>query len=221
MAPILVPNTVQLKPYGTIQGTQWVVLLHWAITMGSGPITAAVLNAMCNKFYTDITPRIATDWPSSHILQGVSAVDLSTNTPALGQSTGAAFPGGGTGMQDAASCLVIQEKTSSRYRGGHPRIYWPGLLTSLQANANSWGSSALANWTTAWGLTITDVGSAAITAGATIAVQVVPRYTYSVTDDPVKKKYVRKKTGWMQNDVVYSNVMNPRIGTQRRRLGGR
>lgn len=219
MAVILVPNTVQLKMFGSVQGIPWVSLLHFSVIMPSGAITAAVLNAMCNKVQSDLSPRIVTDFPTSVTLTGVTGVDLSTNTPQVGNSTGSAINGGGAGMQDSAASLVINAKTGSRYRGGHGRIYLPGLLTSLQANANTWTNAIISTWTTAFNLTINDTITAAVGAGATSAASVIPRYLYRIDNDTVHSKYVRVKTGWSGNDVVFNWVPRPKIGSQRRRLG--
>jgi hypothetical protein len=196
----------------------WVCLLHFQLA-ASDLQTSAMLNAVCTAAFNDAQGRFVTDWPVSHTLTNVTAVDIGINTPATGINTGGSFTGTHTGAQDSAACILVNMHTGTRYRGGHGRIYWPGASTFFQADARTWTSTEVANWQTTFQLIVADCNSAFLAHGATAVVQVIPRYNYTVVDDTLHKKYVRQRDSWKQNDAVFNIQVNPLIKSQRRRLG--
>lgn len=219
MTVILVPATAQFKVYGVIGGIPWNCILHWEQAAGDPPFTVAGLNAASQALYAGLVGQFSTQWPSSVTAQGVSSVDLSTNTPAVGQSTGATSSGSATGLQDNAASYMISLKTADRYRGGHGRVYFPGFATSLQQDSRNWTSTASGAGKAGFDIAVTATNTALLAHGSTAAVPVIPRYTYTYTDDPVAHRYSRKRTAWSHNALVYATVASQLIRTQRRRLG--
>lgn len=71
--------------------------------------------------------------------------DLSSNTaPQVQNSTGAA--GGSSDVAlPAGTAMVLRKHINRRYRGGHPRVYLPGMHDNLLHDANTWDTTALAN----------------------------------------------------------------------------
>jgi hypothetical protein len=107
---------------------------------GSAP-SASDLDTFCAALYADwITSMIGLSGATVE-LQGIEATDLTTVTSAQGSH----FDGNAgtrTGHPvpiDAA--VVTSYKISRRYRGGHPRGYWPFGVSEDLENAQKWGSA--------------------------------------------------------------------------------
>ena len=107
---------------------------------------------------------------------------------------------------------------TSRYRGGHPRTYFPlGDVNNLQ-NENSWQQSWISSLKPIIAQWRNTIQSAAYTQQPNLLTLVVPRYTYTVSNDAVHKKYVRERTGLLGVFPVGAPDPQVTIGTQRRRL---
>jgi hypothetical protein len=114
---------------------------------------------------------------------------------------------------------MINLKTSDRYRGGHGRIYLPGFATSLQQDARNWTTTSSGAGKAGFDIAISNTTAAFVSHGSSASGLVIPRYTYTYTDDPVHHRYKKQRTGWSHNALVYSTVASQQIRTQRRRLG--
>lgn len=107
---------------------------------GAAP-TAAQLNTLATYVVTDFNAQLAPLMTNQNQLSSVTITDLTSATGAVGNSsgtstgsrTGAALPG--------STCLLLSLTITRRYRGGHPRIYWPfGVVTDL-ASEQTWTSA--------------------------------------------------------------------------------
>lgn len=219
MSTILVPSTAQLVLHGTASGIPWNVVLHFGGVGPSGSFTQTQLNAMCNAMFNSPTAGLLAEWPSTTQLTSVSAIDLSTNTPQQGISTGAAKVGTGTTGYDNSSCVLASYTIPYRRRGGHPRSYLPGLTIAAANGGNTWASTALAAVSTWWGPAIQAVNNAAISNGQSQMGQVCPLYTYEYTDMPNKHKYTKKRVSLLANPGVTSVIVKNVLANQRRRNG--
>lgn len=70
-------------------------------------------------------------------LTSASSAQVQNSTGHTGGSTHQASPAG--------LALVIKKAIVRRYRGGHPRVYLPGIPNANLANANAWDPTALGN----------------------------------------------------------------------------
>lgn len=122
---------------GTIFTHRWVNVFYLQLS-GSG-ITVNDLQTIANG--------IEAAWVAdpAHALTG--DVTLSSVTvdyvPSVGNSLqfvgsySAAGSGGGTTVQDASACHVVDYVISASYRGGHPRSYVPGVdVSTVSAGSN-------------------------------------------------------------------------------------
>ena len=99
---------------------------------GTAPTTAQ-LNTFAGDIGTYWTAHVHGMYGSSTILDSITVTDLTSSTSAVGTaSVGTA--GDRTGTPNPASTAMLTSlKVARRYRGGHPRIYWP-FGTALDVN---------------------------------------------------------------------------------------
>lgn len=199
-----VPGVVQVRLKGTFGPQPFNNILYLQFS-GAAPTVAdltTVGTAVGNAWGTSLAPLCATGID----LAAIDLADLSS--PAAAQtSVAAAKPGTRTGgFITAATCCVVSWKINVRYRGGHPRTYFPfGVTTDL---------SSVRLWTTAFTTLVqTNINTFrtalnAITAsGATYKMVAVSRVANNV-QRPTPLVF-----------PIQSNLVHGRVDTQRRRLG--
>jgi hypothetical protein len=139
-------------------------------------------------------------------LNDVTCVDLTSDTGAEGSATGST-PGGLSGSalsSNAAACLTW--KIARRYRGGHPRTYVAGALSSHTSNANTWGATYLTAMTSA-ALALRTAINGVVAGASTVQVGTLHYYRAGVL---LATPLVSEYTGV---------VVDSRVDSQRRRLG--
>lgn len=156
-------------------------------------------------------------------LETVTAIDLSSSTGAEGTGA-AAFPGTRDGADlDAATAMVVAYPISRRYRGGHPRGYWPFGSQPDLATPQTWSSGFVTE--VADGIIGMNGNTAASGwGGAGILQQVSVSYYdgFVAVENPLTHRYRNVPTVRVTPliDVVSTEVIpRTRVGSQRRRLG--
>jgi hypothetical protein len=82
-------------------------------------------------------------YTSTTVLSGVRVTDLSSASGGQGVHAQATAGNRGTGELPGATCVLVNELISRRYRGGKPRSYWPfGAQTDLNT-PQTWSSTLL------------------------------------------------------------------------------
>lgn len=116
-------------------------ILHYAYT-GSPP-TSADLSTLATNMFNAFPGDYKNALHSSTQLTSVILTDLASVTGQQGLHAGNT-PGSAGGFPSAASACVLQQlKVNARYRGGHPRTYWPGLDGANVADAQTWSLSSV------------------------------------------------------------------------------
>lgn len=139
-----VPNVVKIEFLWTQNGVPAANVQHFSYL--GGPPTAADLDTFANVLGNVPMDHIAAFLGPAHVLQACQLTDLSSDTAAIGASTIGA-PGTSTQLScPASACLMSSLKILRRYRGGHPRCYWPGPDASHLATAQTWDSDSLATY---------------------------------------------------------------------------
>lgn len=216
---ILAPNVAQFKIAGTVGPNPWNCICHFTVNNGAGSMSNSQLSAMATALFTGLTSEFGIYWPSAVQLDSILGVDLGVNAPAVGQSTQGAFTSSGSGTQDAASCVMFNFQTAQRYRGGHGRIYFPGLAPNHQTTPTLWDSTTVDNCVNGWVSGVANAVTAATTHGAVSANLCIPQYSYEYTDDPARHRYTVKKVAFLGAAPVTNTLGSFQIRTQRRRLG--
>lgn len=174
-------------------------------------------------FCTAVSGAAALDlvplFPEVLSLTEVIAEDLTSSTSAVGSYSETV---GGTrsgAPLSAGAAAVMQYRIPRRYRGGHPRGYWPFGTAADITTQDAWGSVFLAAYLTNWESFITAV-QASGWAGAGALAQVNVSYFEGFTNHTYPSGRVRaiptpRVTPLV--DFVTDYFANPKVASQRRR----
>lgn len=208
------PDAAQIIQFvmgGTHNGYPWLNVGYLQYT-GIAP-TVADLNsigtAIGNAWNTNIAPLCH----ANVTMQSVNLTDLTNRGAAISAVTGLNHPGtrAGTDVPNQVAA-VISWKINHRYRGGHPRSYWPAGVQADITSGRSWASAFQTAATAAAGAFRTALN--AITYGSS-TVRMVSMNFY--THDPTTGKPIY--VGTPVPYTIQSALCHGRVDTQRRRLG--
>jgi hypothetical protein len=185
---------------------------------GSAP-TDAELVAWCTAVAGNFATNCAGLYPSVLQLVEVSAEDLTSATSAVGDYTAAAAGSRSGAPLSAGAAMVISYKIARRYRGGHPRGYWPFGTAADLTTQDEWGSTfltdALSDFNAFGDANVTSGWSGAGTlAGVNVS------YYEGFTNHTYPSGRVRAiptLRGTPVIDPIIANSINPKVGSQRRR----
>jgi hypothetical protein len=155
-------------------------------------------------------------------LTNVEGTDLSSDTAAQGQS-GVSYDGTRAGdTLTADSCFLGAYEIARRYRGGHPRGYWPfGVQVDL-ASPQEWGSAHVTTFTDALTGMFAAIAAAGWSGAGTIAqVNVSYHSGFTVVTSPTtgRARNVPTVRAVPLVDDVVTVLGRARVASQRRRLG--
>jgi hypothetical protein len=183
-------------PTGTNLNT-WATTIadQWAISIAPECSPAVVLTeVICQDLTSDTSPGGA--WGGTHV----------------GTRAGSALP--------ASTAAVAGYLIGRRYRGGHPRGYWPLGVSGDLGDPQTWASTSRATFESGIRQWIASITSAAWS-GATPVTQCNVSYYKGneVVIDPItgRARNVPQKRTTPQIDPVASVVVRSRPGNQRRR----
>jgi len=213
------------------------VQLHWTVGLdttcfntfhlkfaGSGPSNADCVT-LAGTVYADVQATLILSTHPSVILDAVTVTDLSDPAAGIGTHTGTAPGTAGGGPLPANCCVLVNYTVQRRYRGGKPRSYIPmGTDTDLQ-NPQTFAAASVTNFGVRMNALITDMlgltwGGGNVT--QLVQVSYVGGHTWSQNNPPNgpwKSHPVYRTTP--QIDQLTSTVVNPTVGTQRRRVRGK
>lgn len=192
----------------------------WAYT--GTPPTDANLNSFC----TDAGEAWGADLKAyandGLTLVSVTATDLSSPTSAIGEASVGTTGTRGTEVVPADVAAVISYEIGRRYRGGHPRGYWPfGVSTDLQT-VQTWTSTFTSDLTTSFESFVGAIAASGW-AGAGSIDQVNVSYFegFVAVENPITHRYRNIPTPRVTplQDLVRAWEARTRVGSQRRRLG--
>lgn len=143
-----IANVVKVRLFWDVDGYGATNILHWQYD-GDPPLPAdcATFASHFNtnaKFYMqDALSEQAHRWV--HFI-GCVVTDLSSDTGAEGQDLTDWY---GVINTDIVGCQVaacVRWPISLRYRGGHPKTFFPSLPSSSSADGSNWTSIAAEDW---------------------------------------------------------------------------
>jgi len=154
-----------------------------------------------------------------YALTEVDVLDITTVTGASGQWTGSEA-GGSTGTQIPASAASNCEfGIARRYRGGKPRLYWPGPSASNMLDAGHWTTSfvdSLGSGTTAFFAAIAALDIGAMGVLSHVNVSYYDGFT-NVTNSSGRTRAAPKYRTSALVEPVQSYIPKAEISSQRRR----
>lgn len=203
------------------------VLTRLFVVGGGTTGTTSGLNTAAQTIANSWTTNIAPLTTSQQNLTTVSIEDL-TNASApngvwIGTKPGGA---GSTFLAAPAVSFVMRNGIGVRSRGGHSRVYIPGIPLNNQSSVDStqWNPTFITTLDNAWTTFLGNILSAINSAGYGTGSMCVPHYykghTWNHTGTPPNDIYKRVNTVVSPPVPVSSYALvsaNPIIGSQRRR----
>jgi hypothetical protein len=216
---IPVPGVAQTTLKGLIGANPWAVTFHWKAGPSTSPWTQADIQVLATAGFTAWSTALKGNSATNVSITECDALDLS-NTTGVGFNYTATPVNGilSGGVQPSSLCMVISNKIADRYRGGHPRTFWPCGTQSQMSGEAAWTTSFQNSLAANQATYVSTVRAAAYSFGTTTLNHVVPRYSYTYTSDPVKHKWTKERTALLDTPTVSSYVAVAKTGSQRRRL---
>ncbi len=142
-----VANCIKFSLNGTWTGQPWANIFHVLYT--GGPPTAADMASLCNGMATNYHDQFMQQMPASVTLDHTKGTDLTSltsaqadpATPRVG-SHAAAF------TVPNSVALGVEWAIATRYRGGHPKTFFPGIPNGSLTDPITWDSTFLATFQT-------------------------------------------------------------------------
>lgn len=219
-----VPQVLQFKYRWTVGlDTTCFTTLHFHYT-GTPPsnsdciqLATHAANAVLSGVHSQQGPWVT--------LTQITCTDLSSDSSGTGvhpvSSTGTAVGG----QLPASACVLMNYLIQRRYRGGKPRTYWPmGTDTDLQ-DPQTWKTASVTAFQNAIQDTLLNTQNGTWAGGAMDSfgsVSYVEDHKWSQVnppDGPWKSYPVYRAVG--EYDQISTSTVNPRVGTQRRRITGK
>lgn len=144
----------------------------------TGVIGAVDATTLLTTLATSWNTHIAPQTGAQYTLTGTALDDLGSRTGVTSElpvSHPGSNIGGGVG---AAQCMVVSALVPLKYRGGHSRVYLPGLAASGLADINTWSGTFQATVFTAWTTMLSDLANSPPVAVGALS-QVTVRYISS------------------------------------------
>jgi hypothetical protein len=219
MAAVPVQGVAITSTSGLIGTQPWAVVNHWQFGTLLTRWTQGDLDLLAATIVTAWVTNFGTLMATNVTVQACTARDLTDNQSLASEHNTAGTPGTRVAQLEPSSlCVMVRYIINSRYRGGHPRQYFPFLGTTDLGNEHTWRDTSLSAVRPAIVAWLAAVQGAAYSVTGNPLQLVVPRYTYTVTDDTVHKKYVRERTGLLRVFQVTDYQPQAPVGSQRRRL---
>lgn len=212
------PHCAMVTLNGLNQTTKWQNKLHFQYPAGTTLNTTMIL-ALISGVESAWSAQIAPLCNTNVTLTSGVGVDLNSRqgvtftssfvTPPVGTRAGVAMP--------AQTALTASWIIQNRYRGGHPRTYFPGGVLADVVNGHTWTTTFSALAAVNFGNFITALNG--ITSGAVTFTFICLSYfsgSHKVPGQPPPAPVLRPVPLAFP---IQATVVHPRIDTQRRRLG--
>jgi hypothetical protein len=219
MPTVYVPGVAHSVLSGKIGSNPWAIQHHWKFGSSTAPWVQSDTDLLASTIFSAYQSHIFAHSYANVSISQVSVVDLTSASGVGSVYAPAPVSGAISGTLEPSSvAIVVQNKIASRYRGGHPRTFYPGPGIADMVNEYQFNSGILPLWSGYVTAFVTQVLTASYVAGSSSLTHVTPRYTYIYTDVPGKHKYTKEKSGLLGVFVVQGYVANQRVGSMRRRL---
>lgn len=215
------PQTLRIDQFFSIGADLTALSRFFVAYTGVAPSDAELLT-----FATAVNGYAAADFASvvagDNYIGATSAVDLSSATAA--QAEFSALTVGTRAGSDlpADASAVSSYEIGRRYRGGHPRGYWPFGTSVDTLTEQEWRTTSV----TAFYNAVTDYMASVVAAGWALAgtlthvnVSYFAGFTVQISPGTGRARNVPTKRAAPVINPVLAVVLRQRIGSQRRRLG--
>jgi hypothetical protein len=204
--------------YGSDANAQ--VALHLAYSDASPP-DQAHMTTLATNLHTNYVTNLKPLHVTSCVLHQIILTDLSSASGAVGVWSGSeAGTRSALNPVSAETCLLINFKVARRYKGGHPRTYWPfGNGADLQDPQN-WTSSFVTACQTGFDAMLTYLkglsGPPVITGLCNVRYWSGSTWHQKTNGDWYEKP--NPISGGPTSEPVVSDLVNVKPASQRRRM---
>lgn len=210
-----VANVFKVVLSGTIGAHNWAVILHagWS---GSTPSVA-----ICNAFGADLEAGwvVSGGWqgqlPASTVLTQIELTDLTSTIGANGGWNGVEAGSNGGAEIGANTAVLVNYPSAFRYRGGHPRSYFPPGVQGSLTSTSQWSTGAVTAYETAFGH-LQSVLNSATSGGCNLTGQCAVSYVNRASN-PTPPYYRATPIVMPISSGAYS--VPQEVASQRRRAG--
>lgn len=208
-----VAGVIKIAQSGTIGVYNWANVLH--AQYSGGPPDVADLTTFAGALEASWATNIKPLQNSDTILTKIAITDLATTSGALGEWTGSTAGSQSAQINSANACILMDYPSSFRYRGGHPRTYWPPFPAPDLQDAGHWTSGAVASFVTATEVYLGLLYTSTYTS-LTLAGQCAVSYVYT----PVGGSPGTRRTTPLVMPITRNSFSVPtEVASQRRRIG--
>lgn len=214
-----VPSTLKVALKGSAGSEQWLTRFYLQYP-GAAP-SASQLATLNNGIIAAFTSHLQPLMTANKELLEVDTVDLSTPSSAQLATTAAVIGSEAGAWLPLMACTVAGYGISRRYRGGHPRGYWPLGAQGDVATSGEWSTTYQAAAQGAIGSFFNDVtGIIWGVSEITKHVNVSYYQGFTVVTDPITgraRNVPKLRPGGPVIDLIVSTNVRAILGTQRRR----
>ena len=200
-----VPNVLKLEVTGTLGPGEFTNIFH--VGGSTSPWTVSQVEAAVSHLNSTLGYIYTNDGGTDLSVTELVATDLTSDTSPRVVST-PGWTGSRSGISaPASSCVLVAWGVSRRWRGGHPRTYFPLGDAALMENSTTWDTAFITQVAADVASFIEAIYSCPLPAGSSPVPVAISYYTGgALRTTPVI-------------DVITSESVRPRICSQRRRLG--
>lgn len=201
----VVPGVIKVELLWSQDGIPAANVLYASYTGGAPTETdlAGVASALATDFWTLAT---AAFWSTETTFVGIRLTDLSSDTGAVAEHAMGDTGTNVEGVMPAQACVLVNYSISRRYRGGHPRTYFPAPAFGYMDGPAAWTGAFVSGFSAQVGELYSDLAS--VSSGALTLTGHV-NVSYVTADAPRVDPIVDPITGYVVNGIV---------ATQRRRI---
>lgn len=215
--PIILPpvSAIKLSFKGTLN-TVPCDHSHFVHYDGTPP-TVSELNTWTGQI-ADTSPHpykffLNTFFTNAYTLTEIDAVDLASSSGAVGLATYSVVGGDSFPPPTNAAAVLTNWKIARRYRGGHPKTFWPPFGDDQQNDSRTWKTAQIASFAAQLFPFWSAVFALAPVGWGTLNLANVSYFDKALNPTP---PHVRTSAVL---DSIIGETTPPRIHTQRRRLG--
>jgi hypothetical protein len=217
-----VPGVIRIDHHFQLSEDQFAKCRLFLAYTGTAP-TNADLNEFCDDCMADYGTDLKGLAGVDTILESVSCIDLTSSTSASGLSSASPITGTRAGgVLPAAIAALVSKEVHRRYRGGHPRTYWPFGTQTDMFDEQTWLVAFTAAVGTDYQSYISDIRGE-VWAGATLTGEVNVSYYSGFTvhtGTTGRARNVSTPRGSAIVDVVVEIIARVGIAVIRKRLLG-
>lgn len=214
-----VASVIRITTKLSVSGGSSDIISRWFMKYTGTAPTNADLNTLAAAVVTHWGVEMKGLFHSAYHLTEVEIVDLTSPSAAVGLAS-ASVAGTRSGeVLSAAAAVCVQYKIGRRYRGGHPRSYWPMGVQGDLADVNTWDSTMITSSEADVAAFIADVAGEVWSGGGTLTHVNVSYYDgfTNVTGPTGRARAVPTLRVTPVVDDVAGYNTNPQVASQRRR----